>query len=281
MKKRLITGLIIAVIFTPIFLIKALNPVFELCMIFLSIFGSYEMLKMYDENHQVNKFYQILLLTIPIFLFYGIISLFNNETFLLNNLNKDFFIGLFLLLFVVLLSMMVFINDFNGKKISEAIISIIYPTIGFTSIFLLKYKGTEYLVYLFIISIFTDVFAYFVGVKFGKHKLCPNISPKKSIEGSIGGIIFAVIFSFLFAYFYDGGLFFIFENSFLNAIAIIFLGIVLSICSQIGDLVASKFKRTYDIKDFSNLFPGHGGVLDRFDSVIFLAMVLCLIVVVI
>jgi phosphatidate cytidylyltransferase len=111
-----------------------------------------------------------------------------------------------------------------------------------------------------------DTFAYFTGRFFGKHKLIPEISPKKTIEGAIGGIVFtAVAFGIYFL---------ILDKCFnykLNPIALIILGIVVAVISQIGDLIASAIKRQYEIKDYGFIFPGHGGVLDRFDSVMLVA----------
>lgn len=107
----------------------------------------------------------------------------------------------------------------------------------------------------------TDIFAYFVGITFGKHRLCPNISPKKSIEGSIGGTIGSIGLSAAF-----GAL--IVPELMIHCLAIGLLG---AIVSQFGDLTASVFKRKMGIKDYGNLIPGHGGVLDRFDSILFTA----------
>ena len=105
--------------------------------------------------------------------------------------------------------------------------------------------------------------AYFSGVTLGKHKLCPAISPKKTIEGSIGGIIFCIIgcvaYRLILASFHDN-----LPPVWIFAV----LGFVVSIVSQIGDLMFSLIKRRYGLKDYGILFPGHGGVLDRFDSVI-------------
>ena len=118
----------------------------------------------------------------------------------------------------------------------------------------------------------TDIFAYEFGIRLGKHKLCPHISPKKSIEGSLFGLLFAVIIGTTVAYFAKT-----YEAFNINIFLFIPISLGLSIVSQIGDLVASKLKRTYDIKDYSNLFPGHGGVLDRFDSVIFVISTISII----
>ncbi len=112
----------------------------------------------------------------------------------------------------------------------------------------------------------TDAFAYFVGVKFGRHKLCPNISPKKTIEGAIGGIIGTTIVFVIYCSVlnnYCG-----FSIQYWEMVA---FGLVCSIFAQIGDLIASTIKRYVNTKDFGSFIPGHGGVLDRLDSVLFVA----------
>lgn len=118
----------------------------------------------------------------------------------------------------------------------------------------------------FIITIMTDIFAMLVGMVFGKHKLIPEISPKKTVEGSIGGIVGSVLFSaayglilrYIFGFYVD----------FVMIVALAFVG---SILAQIGDLTFSYIKRGFKVKDFGALLPGHGGVLDRFDSLLFVA----------
>ena len=121
----------------------------------------------------------------------------------------------------------------------------------------------------------TDTFAYLIGMKFGKHKFS-EISPKKSIEGSIAGVVGATITILIYTYVCNT-----YWGLNMNYGYITFVAIVLSIIGQIGDLAASSIKRYVGIKDFSNLIPGHGGMLDRFDSVIFIApfafIFLCLI----
>lgn len=111
----------------------------------------------------------------------------------------------------------------------------------------------------------TDVFAYFVGKKFGKHKFS-EVSPKKSIEGCIGGIVGAVILFILYTLYLNTQ-----RGMDINYFIVSGIAVVLSIVGQIGDFSASTIKRYVGIKDYSNLFPGHGGMLDRIDSVIFIA----------
>jgi phosphatidate cytidylyltransferase len=111
-----------------------------------------------------------------------------------------------------------------------------------------------------IITIITDTFAFLGGCKYGKHKLVPSISPKKSIEGLVIGTISGTI---------AGSLFYIFVMGGLNVYLVIIFTLFLSLVGQFGDLIFSSIKRHYDIKDFSNIMPGHGGILDRLDSIIF------------
>ncbi|WP_373598081.1 phosphatidate cytidylyltransferase [Paraclostridium bifermentans] len=120
--------------------------------------------------------------------------------------------------------------------------------------------GGIYVWLIFIISFMTDTFAYFSGYLFGKHKLIPSISPKKTIEGSIGGILGSTMCCMIFGYIFK-----------LSIIHMILVGSIGSIVAQFGDLFASAIKRYVGIKDYGKLIPGHGGILDRFDSVILVA----------
>lgn len=114
-----------------------------------------------------------------------------------------------------------------------------------------------------------DVGAYLTGTFFGKHKLCPDISPKKTVEGAVGGMIFSmaamVLIGMFFSFIYYGG-----EKQ-ANYIALMLIGLGGAVTSMVGDLSFSLIKRSCGVKDFGQLIPGHGGMLDRFDSVIFTA----------
>ncbi len=109
----------------------------------------------------------------------------------------------------------------------------------------------------------TDIFAYFTGVFFGKHKLIEDVSPKKTVEGSLGGIFFCALFYVVYGLVISH--FFAVE---VNLVLLGVSGLLLSVISQIGDLIMSVIKRHYSVKDFGKIFPGHGGVLDRFDSIL-------------
>lgn len=135
-----------------------------------------------------------------------------------------------------------------------------------------KTDGIYFLLFAFFASWMTDIFAYFVGSKLGKHKLCPKISPKKSVEGAIGGVAGAILLNVLLLFVFKK--FFFEGESLLSYPTVIILSIVLSVISMFGDLAASTIKRNFGIKDFGKLLPGHGGIMDRFDSCLFVMPVL-------
>ena len=161
----------------------------------------------------------------------------------------------------------------NNMKISIIDIAITLFGICYIVLFILfiplmagEENGKIYIWYIFIISWGTDIFAYLVGKRFGKHKFS-KISPNKSIEGCVAGIVGAVVLALIYTFF---------VNKFasvhvISYVAITIVAIILSIVGQFGDFSASSIKRFVGIKDFSNLIPGHGGILDRIDSLIFIA----------
>ena len=123
--------------------------------------------------------------------------------------------------------------------------------------------GAILMVLALIIAWFTDTFAYFTGIAFGKRKLIPKISPNKTVEGSIGGILVTVVATVIILLGIS-----IFSNNSPRYFLLILFTAVASAMAQIGDLTMSQIKRYYKIKDFGKMLPGHGGVLDRFDSVL-------------
>lgn len=149
----------------------------------------------------------------------------------------------------------------------------LYIVSAFMAILFLRDSASGAYTYLliFIGAWITDSFAYFTGLLFGKHKLIPEISPKKTVEGSIGGILFCgaafIIYGIAITYFVESA-------TRMNLGLLFCYGVIVSVVSQIGDLSLSAVKRQYGIKDFGKLFPGHGGVLDRFDSILAVSLVL-------
>ncbi len=120
-------------------------------------------------------------------------------------------------------------------------------------------------------AVFTDTFAYFSGVKLGKHKLCPKISPKKTVEGAVGGILGTLVINLASLAICNAWVFHRAIPIPLWVMAI--FSVVLSVISMLGDLSASTIKRNFGIKDFGNIIPGHGGIMDRMDSISFVAPV--------
>lgn len=161
---------------------------------------------------------------------------------------------------------------FKTDQVLMALFGMLYVVIMLSYIYRIRVmESGEYLVWLIVLCSWgCDTFAYLVGMTIGKHKLAPVLSPKKSIEGSIGGVVASVGLGVLYTYIFRDH-FGLFEHPML------YVGIicaVTSIVSQFGDLAASGIKRNYNIKDYGKLIPGHGGILDRFDSVIFTSPVI-------
>lgn len=172
-----------------------------------------------------------------------------------------------LIFLILLLSMATPIFNRKYDVISSAvtITGYLYIVQFFTFLILIRDidMGKDYIWLVFIIAWFCDTCAYYSGRFFGKKKLCPDISPKKTIAGSIGGTLGSIIGVILWNY--------INISKGISFISIILLGFVGGIIAQIGDLSASLIKRYSGIKDYGNIMPGHGGILDRFDSILFTA----------
>lgn len=167
--------------------------------------------------------------------------------------------------------MAVYVMTFSKVTASQAafaVLGIFYVVIPSSFLYKIMHMkdGIYIFILIFICSWIADTFAYFTGVTLGKHKLVPVLSPKKSVEGAIGGIFGAALVGGVYGYFvgYQIG----HHNLAIVFALTAFVGAIVSI---FGDLAASAIKRNYDIKDYSNLIPGHGGILDRFDSMIFVA----------
>lgn len=182
-----------------------------------------------------------------------------------------------ILVFLAILGVYVFtFPRFHANQIMAAYFCVLYAPLMFS--FIYRTRMTEHGIYLvwmiFVSSWISDTFAYFTGVLLGKHKLAPVLSPKKSIEGSIGGVTGSAAAGALFGYIFSTKV-----GQEINLIIVCaILGALGSVISQIGDLAASAIKRNYDIKDYGTLIPGHGGIMDRFDSVIVTAPIIYFLV---
>lgn len=189
---------------------------------------------------------------------------------LLNN-NTNFHIILLIIIasLFIMLCIPIINTKYNFIDISCTLFGFVYIAIFFSFLVLINYKNQgNYLIWLvFVSSWLCDTTAYYVGRAFGKYKLCPKVSPNKTIEGSLGGLLGSTV---------SCGILGLLFTRFGVNIAIyhyLIIGALCGVFCQFGDLTASSIKRFINVKDYSNLIPGHGGILDRFDSILFAALV--------
>ena len=183
----------------------------------------------------------------------------------MDRINSDVIMFYMMISIMLLLSAIVIMH--KSTQIKDAMASVfgfLYVGLLLGNVFAIRNESL-YMIWLpFICAFGSDTGAYFTGRTFGKHKLTPVLSPKKTVEGAIGGVLSAAILSTLFCV-----LSFHFKPVVPSALIFFAIGAFGSVLAQLGDLAASSVKRTTGIKDYGNIMPGHGGVLDRFDSVLF------------
>ena len=161
--------------------------------------------------------------------------------------------------------------NYRAEQVMLAFFGLVYVSFMLSYVYQIRMleQGVFLVWLIFLCSWGCDTCAYCVGMLIGKHKLAPKLSPKKSVEGAVGGVVGAALLGVLYA---------VLVNKFSGANASVWQYAVIcaagAVISQVGDLAASGIKRNHDIKDYGNLIPGHGGILDRFDSVIFTAPII-------
>ncbi|MGI6781504.1 MAG: phosphatidate cytidylyltransferase [Acholeplasmataceae bacterium] len=298
MKQRAITGAIMTLIFVPLLLLDVLLVPFQVVVGLLAMMAVFELIRMYERENKLNWSLKVVLFILTAVIYIAVSNVWQPYNTTIHLMSLD--ISLVLIpAILILLVFCIFMPDLKDKGLGFSLLTVLYVGLGFGALSFLKVIGAQFIIYLLIITITTDMFAFFFGIKFGKHKMAPTISPKKSWEGAIAGTAFGTIIGTLFAITilpaHDGTLFNLAKPEVVVPVEIMtmfdavqvrevfvwkLLPIVLpitlsiSIIGQVGDLFASKLKRTYEIKDFGTIFPGHGGVLDRFDSAIFAGMFL-------
>ena len=259
MKIRVISAIVAILIAIPFIYIGDIP--FALAVSFLGIYSYKEMLDLKKSHKEIPSLIKVLGLLSLCFLMVGNYSD--------NVINFDIDYKMIILPMILLLIPSVFYDEKKySMKDALYLLGFIYLLgIVFNLIITIRNMNLYLLLYLISITVFTDTFAYLIGSLIGKHKMSPKISPKKSWEGFAAGIIGGASVSLI-----------VYHNLVNQLdIKIVVLTILLTIIGQMGDLVFSKIKRENGIKDFSNIMPGHGGVLDRLDSFIFVVLSFVLI----
>lgn len=253
MKERVIWGAVALVIFIPFLLLGGLP--FQFFVGALAMVGVSELLKMaHLESFSFEGVFAMIgafALTVPL------------DSYL-SFLPVDASFSVFgIIAFLILAGTVLNIDHYSFEDAAFPIASSLYVGIGFQNLVNARVSGLDKVLLALFIVWATDIGAYMIGRQFGKRKLLPKVSPNKTIEGSIGGIISAIVVGFFFMLF-DSSVYA--PHSFFIMLILIAL---FSVFGQFGDLVESAIKRHFGVKDSGKLIPGHGGILDRFDSMIF------------
>ncbi len=271
MKIRIISGLV-AVAIAFLVIAAMFTPVFPLFIAFLSIMAAWEIMSVIGVKSNLVR--------IPAMVFSALVPVYTAMSSYFSFRIPE---GAVLSLYVIM--MLCFMLKTHEKTKFEQLAITLYASIfvpyALSCLIMLRdvhtaYEGvytksdSVYLIFFTLLASFlTDTFAYFVGRKFGKHKMAPVISPKKSVEGAIGGLVLSTAFNVAV---FAGVKYWAFDGkSAITFAFVIIMSVLLSGISMLGDLSASLLKRNYGIKDFGKIMPGHGGVMDRFDSLIFVA----------
>lgn len=282
MKQRVITGAILIALFLP-FVILGGIPYTVLMTVAIG-FGMFELLKATEGKIEKNEEKKrclswpkwiialVIIITMVGSIYPYLVSLVNGNGFTFSSVTIP--VIPFVVLAFLLFSGSVFSEKINIQDVTMVLGMSTFLMVGGQSLSLVRDMGGAFLVFVLLTCFITDAGAYFTGYicskNFKTHKLNERISPKKTIEGSIGGMVLGTLIPFLVTLIPLLSL----ENDAVFGITlkwwmILILSFIMTITAQIGDLTFSAIKRHYDVKDYSQLFPGHGGVLDRFDSILF------------
>ncbi len=251
MKTRIITAIVALLVFIPVVIFAGVTVVGDIKIVnialaILSLIGAWEAVKCVGENKNTALF--------PVYIVAFLLPLLTTSH--MGTYTPAFLILVFYLFFVGVFTK----GSFPADKALEIFALTFYVTASFGTLALLYLSSSVFFPLVFVGAWVTDTFAYFTGFFFGKHKLIPEVSPKKTVEGAIGGTLFAALGFAVVGMIYG--------YSVKNILILTLIGVFASIVSQLGDLSASLVKRHHGIKDYGSLFPGHGGVLDRFDSIL-------------
>ena len=253
LKQRIITGVALVVALIVILILG--TPFVEIAIALLAAIAVIELFNTVKLSG--NKLLMVVSVT-------GAVGLVAVQCFGAQFFNPLLYVYIVVLFIIYMANM----QKVSFKEIAKTFFVTIYVAFMFAHIILVRNMEYGYLLIWFVLvgAFVTDTAALFAGKFFGRHKLCPNLSPKKTVEGSIGGVLGCIVCTLILCLVCHIG--FRCETNYLWAIVVAFGA---SVVSQIGDLSASCIKRQFGIKDYGKIFPGHGGVMDRFDSLFFVA----------
>lgn len=257
MKTRIVSATIILAICIPLLFIGGIA--FNIGVFLVAMFGLYEFMNIKNEKKEIPSFIK--------FISYIIMTLLILASSEVKQLSFSIDYRILSALFILYLLPTVLYHNRKKYSINDAfymIGGILFLGISMSLLILIRNRSLSLTIYLLLIAIITDTYAYLIGSLIGKHKLLEVISPKKSWEGMLAGTFFGVFIGTLF--------YRLFVSTVTPVYVVILITLFLSIIGQFGDLVFSNIKRYFSKKDFSNLVPGHGGVLDRIDSIIFVIL---------
>lgn len=263
LKPRLLTAVIgIPMLILFLFLAEVWMPVVAILVALATAF-------MTGEYLNANKLLKNLAVSAPCLLFSLLMPFFISSAYV--------YLTVVLYMLVMFIVMIVNHRKITYNELAYSVTGTLLISLGMSAIPLMcssKIGILFYFITIFALPWMADAGGFFIGVTLGKHKLCPSISPKKTVEGVIGGVVFCVISAILVGVIFQ---YLITPNIKINFLALVLLGVIDAPISIIGDLGFSLIKRRYNIKDYGSIFPGHGGMLDRFDSIIFTAPVIVLL----
>lgn len=257
MGKKIVSSLVMILFFIPIISIG--GALFNVCTYIVSLFALNEFISIKCDKKLIPLFVKVISFISFSFLIFCNIK---GESLILS-IDYRVLSGIFLLFFIPT----ILYHDRSLYSVNDSFYlmgGVLFLGISFSLLILLRNISLNMLVYTILIAVFTDMYSFITGNLIGKRGLIGDISPCKTIEGMVGGIVFG---TFVPVVYYCTVI-----NSSINIFLLVFITLFLSVLACIGDLCFSAVKRYFDKKDFSNIIPGHGGVLDRFDSIIFVLL---------
>lgn len=259
--ERLISGIILLAIMISAVVLGG-NVLFGL-VVLISLIGLYELYRVIDMHKSPLAFLGYAATVCFDFLLYF-------------SKMDDIFLAVVGLMLLIMCFYVIFYPKYTSVHVTMTFFGFFYVSVMLSYLYQVRIaENGFYIIWLIFIGAWgSDTCAYCIGKLFGKHKLPSLLSPKKSIEGCIGGIIGAAIIGWIYATIFHDKITIVSNPQ----VAFAVIGGVASILSQIGDLAASAIKRNHEIKDYGTLIPGHGGILDRFDSIIFTAPMVYLLI---